>query len=100
MSEQRAFRVTETCLSIIDQLLPATRDGFGGPSRHDFITIDFTPAVETLASDFERFSLAIDGSGFRVMVVSGLLIDRFSIYAVLSDQNVIEVWAVMLREPS
>ena len=58
------------------------------------------PAVETLASDFERFSLPIDGSAFRVMVVSGLLIDRFSIYAVVSDEDVIEVWAVMLREPS
>jgi len=33
------------------------------------------------------------------MVVSRLLIDRFSVYAAISDKDVIEVWAVMLREP-
>ena len=96
----RAFRVTEACLTIIDQLLPATRDGLGGPSRHDFITYDFTPAVETMAMDFERMTLAIEGSSFRVMVLAGLMVDRFSIYARLADDDVVEVWAVMLRDPS
>ncbi len=83
-----------------DQLLPATRDGFGGPSRHDFIAIDFTPAVERMATNFERFAPAIDGSSFRVMVVAGLVVDRFSIYARIGDDGTVEVWAVMLRDPS
>ena len=93
----RTVRVQDWCYRLIDEVFPAERNGHGKPSAHDFLLHDVAPALDLLAEDLEAVTVpASPGSSIRVYTGSGLLVQRFALFARLTDDDIVEVIEVQL----
>lgn len=77
MSARRRVTFHDAFFERLDELLPAERPGDGTPSRSDFMAFELPPLVDLLAAEFERMTTIVpDVPGVRVLVASGVLVDR------------------------
>lgn len=81
MSARRRVTFHDAFFERLDELLPAERAGDGTPSRSDFMAFELPPLVDLLATEFEQMTTIVpDVPGVRVLIASGVLVDRIAIY--------------------
>lgn len=81
MSARRRVTFHDAFFDRLEELLPAERLGDGTPSRSDFMAFELPPLVDLLSAEFEQMTTVVPGvSGVRVLVASGILVDRIAIY--------------------
>ena len=81
MSARRRVTFRDAFFERLEELLPAERPGDGTPSRSDFMAFELPPLVDLLAAEFEEMTTIVpDVPGVRVLVASGVLVDRIALY--------------------
>jgi hypothetical protein len=81
VSTRRRVTFHDAFFERLDELLPAERRGDGTPSRSDFMAFELPPLVDLLAAEFEQMTTVVPGvAGVRVLITSGVLVDRIAIY--------------------
>ena len=81
MSARRRVTFHDAFFDRLEELLPAERPGDGTPSRSDFLAFELPPLVDLLAAEFAERTVAVPGiPEVRVLVASGILVDRIAIY--------------------
>lgn len=89
---ERQVRFTEQFFDLIDTLLPSERSADGTPSVTDFLLFDLPAVRDRLAANYDENTLATDDPDVRVYIGSGVLVNRFAIYAVLEAEVVEAFW--------
>ena len=93
---ERLVRFTQSFFDRLDDLLPEERGAEGSPSATDFLLYDLPQIRDLLATDFERNTLPVDPSDMRVYVGAGLLVRSVALYAILAEDDAVEViWLVI-----
>lgn len=88
----RAVRFTESFFTRLEQLLPDERSVTGIPSITDFLLFDIPPCRDRLASGYVRTTLSTDHPLVRVYIGSGILVARFALYTVVSQEAIDVIW--------
>ncbi len=97
MTHFRVVRFTKEFFEDLDSQLPEERPGDGGPSATDFLLFDLPPVRDLLASEFEKHTTLVPpGGAVFVCVVAGTLVAYFSLYAILNDDDVVEVLGIAI----
>ena len=92
MSARRQVRVAPSFFDRLDELLPAERSPTGVPSTADFLLHEIPPLIDLLALDYEAATLAVkDVPEVRVLIATGVLVERLALYVVLADDDAIEI---------
>ncbi len=89
---RRQVRVDASFFDRLDELLPAQRTTAGTPSATDFLMRELPAIIDRLATAYESSTLPVAGDPeIRVIVAAGILIDYVGVYAVLADDDAVEV---------
>ena len=89
---RRQVRVAASFFDRLDELLPPERTGTGSPSATDFLMRELPAIIDRLATSYETSTLPMmGGSEIRVIIAAGVLVDYVAVYAVLADDDAVEV---------
>lgn len=92
MSTRRQVRVAPSFFDRLDELLPQERSPTGIPSTADFLLHEIPPLIDVLAIDFEARTLEVkDVPEVRVLIATGVLVAHVALYAVLADDDAVEI---------
>ena len=91
----RSVRFLPQFFDELDSQLPDQRSADGAPSAADFLLYDLPSIRDLLASDFERYTLAVPEAGpVRAFIGAGNLVSSVAIYAYLDDEDTVAVVAI------
>lgn len=91
----RSVRFLPQFFDELDSQLPDQRGADGSPSAADFLLYDLPSIRDLLASDFERYTLAVPETGpVRAFIAAGNLVSSVAIYAYLDDEDTVAVVAI------
>jgi hypothetical protein len=89
---RRQVRVHASFFDRLDELLPAERTTTGTPSATDFLMRELPAIIDRFATAYEMSTLPVAGDPeIRVIVAAGILVDYVAVYAVLADDDAVEV---------
>ena len=88
---ERLVRFTQSFFDRLDDLLPDERGADGSPSATDFLLYELPRIRDLLSTDFERNTISADLSEMRVYVGAGLLVRSVALYAILAEDDAVEV---------
>jgi hypothetical protein len=92
VSTRRQVRVAPSFFDRLDELLPQERSPTGIPSTADFLLHEIPPLIDVLAIDFEARTLEVkDVPEVRVLIATGVLVAHVALYAVLADDDAVEI---------
>ncbi len=92
MSARRQVRVAPSFFDRLDELLPEERSATGVPSTADFLLHEIPALIDVLALDFEARTLEVKGvPEVRVLIATGVLVVHLALYAVLADDDAVEI---------
>jgi hypothetical protein len=92
VSTRRQVRVAPSFFDRLDELLPEERSATGTPSTADFLLHEIPPLIDVLAIDFEARTLEVkDVPEVRVLIATGVLVANLALYAVLADDDAVEI---------
>ena len=90
--ERRTVRTTRTFFDDLDRQLGVERGPHGEPSVHDFQVFELLRLVEIFATRFDDLPALIPGrSDYRILIVSGILVPRFSVVGQLAGDGAVEL---------
>jgi hypothetical protein len=89
---RRQVRVSQSFFERLDALLPQQRDTAGVPSATDLLLHELPTIIDRLARDYEGSTLPVAGDPeIRVLVTAGVLVEYLAIYAVVADDDAVEI---------
>ncbi|MCA1697254.1 MAG: hypothetical protein LC749_22470 [Actinobacteria bacterium] len=92
MSGRRQVRVAPSFFDRLDDLLPEDRSATGVPSTADFLLHEMPPLIDLLALDYDAATLEVaEVPGIRVLIAAGVLVAHVALYAVLADDDAVEI---------
>lgn len=92
MTDRRQVRVVESFFNRLDLLLPSERTADGVASAADFLLYELPPIIDRIATRFEDVTLPVNEPGVRVLITSGILFRRITVYAELVGDGVELFW--------
>lgn len=98
MTLRRPVRVTEGFFEDLDALLPPERSSAGTPSTADLLLYEIPRILELVATDLGGSTAPIAGiHNIRVLITSGMLVQHIAAYAVLHDDESVEIIALEIE---
>jgi hypothetical protein len=89
---RRQVRVAPSFFDRLDDLLPSERSGTGTPSATDFLMRELPAIIDRLGTAYERSTVPVAGDPeIRVLIDAGNLNDYVAVYAVLAEDDAVEV---------
>ena len=96
---RREIRVAPGFFDQVDAQLGSDRGPNGEPSATDFIALDLPVIIGYVAEQFDDLPEVIDGvPAARMWVSTGVLVPMFVVYAVLSDDGVVDLIAITIED--
>jgi len=89
---RRQVRVDATFFDRLDELLGPERGADGTPSATDFLLHDLPVVIDLLAEDFFGHTTVVaENPEIRVSITAGLLVPFISVYAVLGEDDAVDI---------